>query len=121
MEEPQARHTLSSTGRLGREYTAAQLATAARLYDLFTWQYAGSGVTGFLHQRRPDIIVMHYADLTWVGDYDLLPGLSWMPFDWGYVELSLVRQSLEAASGAAISYEKATSPSGCSVVASPGR
>lgn len=77
---------MSNTGRLGKEYTEAQLATAAELYDMFTWQYAGSGVTGFLHARRPNMIVMQYADLTWVGDWDLLPGHKWQPFDWNYVD-----------------------------------
>src|SRR5579884_3032489 len=33
-------------GSVGREYTEEQIAAVAGLYDLLTWVYAGSGVTG---------------------------------------------------------------------------
>lgn len=76
----------SGTVRVGPEYNAAQVATIARLYDWVSWVYSGTETTAVLHDADPDVIVTQYADLTWVGNYDLLPGLSWMPMDWGFVD-----------------------------------
>lgn len=73
-------------GRFGQEYTAAQLATVARLYDMVTWVYAGSGVTQALRAAGRNMLVTQYNDLTWSGDYDQIPGVPWMPMDWEWID-----------------------------------
>lgn len=75
----------TTAGRIGVEYTEEQIATVARLYDMLTWVYAGTGVSEAAHSANPDVIVTEYFDLTWVGDYDQAPGQPWMPAPWGYV------------------------------------
>lgn len=75
----------TTPGRVGDQYTDAQLATVADLYEMLTWVYAGTGVTEAVHRANPDTIVTEYFDLTWVGDYDQAPHQPWMPASWRYV------------------------------------
>jgi len=72
-------------GRIGYEYTQPQIATVAGIYGLLTWVYAGSGVAEAAHAANPAALVTEYFDLTWVGDYNQIPGVPWMPAPWSYV------------------------------------
>ncbi len=75
----------TTPGRVGYEYSAAQLVAVASVYDMLTWVYAGSGVAEAVHDANPEVLVTQYFDLTWVGDYDQVPGVAWMPVPWSYV------------------------------------
>jgi hypothetical protein len=84
-QESVAMYLYTTAGRVGQEYSAAQLATVASVYDMLTWVYAGTGVAEAVHAANPEVLVTQYFDLTWVGDYDQVPGVPWMPVPWSYV------------------------------------